>query len=322
MLKNWILYLCSLGFGLVFHAFYYGWYSWFVLMLLICLPLFTLLVSIPAMLRMRLQLEAPVLCARGDQIYLGLRGSCGRLPMPKCRFRLTMANRLTGQSVSVRQRIPSGARWYVSLDTTHCGHVDCSVDRSRVYDFLGLFWIPARQPHAAAVSVYPIPVQPSRLPNLSQFLIRQRRPKPGGGFSEEHELRTYRPGDNLRDVHWKVSVKTDQLIVREALEPVRGRTLLTLDLTGSPEELDSVLSQLSWLSQWLLEHDTPHQILWIDPQDCSTVCAQVDTGDDLMAILDRLLRSTPKEGTPSIAQRKFGAASWRYHLQPEEEVTP
>ena len=320
MLKNWILYLFSLGCGLVFHAFYYGWYSWFVLMLLICLPLFTLLISIPAMLRMRLWLEAPFRCSTGDQIYLGLQGSCGRLPMPKCRFRLTMANCLSGQSVSVRQRIPSGARWYVSLDTSHCGHMNCHVDRSRIYDYLGLFWIPARQPQTAAVFICPSPRQPSRLPNLSQFLVRQRQPKPGGGFSEEHELRSYRPGDNLRDIHWKLSVKTDQLIVREAQEPVRGRTLLTLDLAGSPEELDSVLSQLTWLSQWLLDHDASHQILWIDPQDCSTVCAQVDTTEDLQAVLDRLLRSSPKDDTPSIAQRKFGTASWRYHLQPETEA--
>lgn len=320
MLKNWILYLLSLLCTVVFHAFYYGWYSWFVLMLLICLPLFTLLVSIPAMLRMRLTMELSQTCSKTDQLYLGLRGSCGRFPMPKCRFRLTMTNCLTGQSVSVRQNIPSGARWYVSMDTSHCGNVTCSVDRSRVYDYLGLFWIPVRQPDDAAVSIHPTPVQPSKLPNLTQFQVRQRKPKPGGGFSEEHEMRSYRPGDNLRDVHWKLSVKTDQLIVREAQEPVRGMTMLTLDLNGSPEALDSVLSQLSWLSRWLLEHEVPHQILWIDPADCKTLCVQVLTADDLHSALEWMLHSSPKEDIPSIAERKFGTASWRYHLQPEQEV--
>ena len=320
MLKNWLLYILSLGCALVFHAFYYGWYSWFVLMLAILLPLFSLLVSIPAMVRMRLQLELPAQCTRDEQIYLALRGSCGRLPMPKCRFRLTMASCLSGQSVSVRQKLPGGARWYVAPDTTHCGQLTCTIDRSRVYDYLGLFFIPVRQTGQASVCIYPAPVQPSRLPNLSQFLVRQRRPKPGGGFSEEHELRDYRPGDPLREVHWKLSVKTDSLIVREAQEPVRGRTLLTLDLAGTPEELDSLLSQLTWMSQWLLDHDTPHHIIWIDPADFELICARVGNNDDLQAVLNHMLCSTPRQDLPSIASRKFGAASWRYHLRPEQGV--
>ena len=42
--------------------------------------------------------------------------------------------------------------------------------------------------------------------------------------------------------------------------------------------------------------------------------------DDLQALLDRLLRSSLREGTPSIALRRFPSASWRYHIQPEQEV--
>ena len=33
MLKNWLLYLLGLAGALVFHIYYFGWYSWFVLVL-------------------------------------------------------------------------------------------------------------------------------------------------------------------------------------------------------------------------------------------------------------------------------------------------
>ena len=320
MLKNWIFYLLGVIGAVVFHAFYYGWYSWFVLTLLICLPLFSLLVSIPAMLRMRLHLALPAVCHRLEQVYLTLQLDCGRLPMPLCRFRLTMDNVLTGQSASVQQKLSCAHKWYVRVDTDHCGLVTCRADRCRVYDYLGLFWVPIKRRSEAAVCVYPVPQEPSPMPNLTQFTVRKRRPKPGGGFAEEHELRDYRPGDSLRDVHWKLSAKTDKLMIRVAQEPVAGRALLTLDLCGAPEELDLTLSHLAWLSRWLTEHGAVHQILWIDPLTCRTACVQIECGDDLHAVLGRLCSSPAGRDVPSLACRPFASAFWRYHLQPREET--
>ena len=320
MLKNWIFYVLGVISAVVFHAFYYGWYSWFVLTLLICLPLFSLLVSIPAMLRMQLHLELPATCHRQEPLYLSLQLICRRLPMPKCRFRLTMENSLTGQSVYLHQKLPGAQKWFVRVDTAHCGLVTCRADRCRVYDYLGLFWVPIKRRSEAAVCVYPVPAEPSPMPNLTQFTVRQRRPKPGGGFAEEHELRDYRPGDSLREVHWKLSAKTDKLMMREAQEPIAGKALLTLDLCGTPSQLDSTLSQLAWLSRWLTDHGAIHQILWIDPSTCRTVCVQIESSDDLPVVLGRLCSSTKGNDVPSLASRRFGSAFWRYHLQPREET--
>lgn len=317
MIKNRLCYLAGLAVALLFHAFYFGWFSWFVLMTVILLPLFSLLVSIPAMAQMELSLELPQRTRQGGRIYLGLRGSSGRFPMPKCRFRLTVTNCLSGQSISVGQTLPAGGRWYLNPDTTHCGQVTCAVTKGRVYDYLGLFSVPLRHKPSASVLVCPVAEEPRELPNLNRFLNRRSRPKPGGGFAEEHELREYRPGDPLRQVHWKLSVKTDSLILREAQEPVRERTLLTLDLRGTPHGLDRILSNLVWLSRWLLEHDTVHGIAWTDPAD-GLVQAEVTCPEDLTAVLDKLLCSTPDEGLPSLAHRRFPGVSWRYHLMEED----
>lgn len=320
--KSWLFYALGLGGAVVFHTYYFGWFSWFLLVLTLVLPWFSLLVSLPAMVRVRLYLDTPDNCLRGESAYVTLRAGNGFLPMPRCRFRLVVHAVMTGQSVSIKQQTPGHDSWYVPLDTAHCGVLRCTAEKGRVYDYLGLFWLPVRQGSGASLMIQPSSVPPEKLPNLSQFLARRRQPKPGGGFSEEHELRDYRPGDSLREIHWKLSVKTDRLIVREAQEPIRGRTLLTLDLAGTPEDVDSVLEQLQWLSGWMLDHDTEHQVLWIDPKDCQMATVCVQNREDLQVLMERLLSSSLREDIPSIAQRRFPNASWRYHIQPNGEVVP
>lgn len=316
--KNWLIYLLALAGTVVFHAFYFGWYSWFLLVLAAALPLFSLLVSLPAMLCVRLSLDAPRRCMRTEPVYVTLRAASGFWPMPRCRFRLVVRSVLTGREVSLRQQVPGQESWYVPLDTAHCGALRCRLERARVYDYLGLFFLPVRRPQPVEVVVQPQAVQPEKLPNLRHFMVRRNKPKPGGGFSEEHELRDYRPGDSMRDIHWKLSAKTDRTIVREAQEPVRGKTLLTFDLEGPESRVDGTLERLLWLSGWLLEHDTPHQIIWIDPSDCQLATVQVERPEDLEALLDRLLHTALRDNLPSIAGRRFSGAAWRCHVEPEE----
>ena len=315
--KNWFLYLLTLGAAVVFHVFYFGWFSWFLLVLAVCLPGFSFLVSLPAMVRVRLRLDITAQCIREEPAYVTIRAVNGFLPLPRCRFRLKLEHVMSGETVVLPQQAPGRESWYLPLDTAHCGLLRCSTEKGRVYDYLGLFWLPVREAEPVELLICPKAVQPENLPNLAHFMARRRKPKPGGGFSEEHELRDYRPGDNLREIHWKLSVKTDRLIVREAQEPVREMTLLTLDLRGTPDQVDSTLEQLAWLSGWLLDHDTEHHVMWIDPADCQMASAAVRSMEDLEELMCRLLRSALREDTPSIALRRFERASWRHHIQPE-----
>ena len=321
MVRNWLVYLLGLAGALVFHIYYFGWYSWFVLVLAVALPWFSLLVSLLAMLRTRLRMDAPALLTRNEAAYVTLRAGNGFLPQPLCRFRLTITAVMTGERRSLRQSTQSQGSWYVPLDTSHAGAYLCKVEKARVYDYLGLFRLPVRAPAPVETVIRPVPREPARLPNLRHFLVRQLKPKPGGGFSEEHELRDYRPGDSMREIHWKLSVKTDRTIVREAQEPVRGLTLLTFDLRGTPGRVDATLEELLWLSQWLLDHDTPHQILWIDPTDCETATAPIDAPADLEALLSRLLRTPLRPDTPSLEGRTFPRATWRCHISPQEDAS-
>ena len=320
MVKNWIVYLLGLLGVLVFHGYYFGWYSWFVLQLMILLPLFSLLLSLPAMLLAKVRLEVVDHCFRHDAVYVYLRTGSGFLPLPQCRFRLRLSNCMTGESTVLRQKTAGKDHWYVKVDTSHVGMLQCRAERVRVYDYLKLFRIPVRNVRPVRIIIAPVEEEPTRLPNLSRFLVKNLRPKPGGGFSEEHEMRRYRPGDALRDIHWKLSVKTDTLIVREAQEPVHPNVMLSLDLAGTAEQVDCVLGRFVWLSKWLLAHETPHRLLWLHPEDFRVITEELKELTDIDRVLDQMLRVRLRPDTPSVAHRRFPGVDWRYHIAPEQEV--
>ena len=179
-------------------------------------------------------------------------------------------------------------------------------DKIRWGNFVELFQDPQDK---KLLLVRPVPVALEDPPDMSRYLVNAWKPKPGGGYSENHELRLYRPGDNLHQVHWKLSAKTGKMILREPMEAIRGLSKVTLLLRGTPGELDQKLGKLCWVSLYLLQKEVPHQI------QCLTGRGMVDLDvsgqEDVLAALDVLLKAPVAEKT---AQPEYGYASWRYHI--------
>lgn len=320
MAKNRILYGLFLASLLVFHSFYTGWFSFFILIFALLLPVFSLLVSLPAMLRTSYVPELPQRCVCGQKLSYRLHvQNTAKLPVCCCKLRLCVRDIVGGCAVSGWIVLAGSQDYGRMVDTAHAGVQTFSVEKARVYDALGLVCLPLRLPAPCAVSVEPEPQAPQTLPNFSQLQFRSYHPKPGGGFSEIHDLREYRPGDSLREIHWKLSAKADKLIVREAEEPNLGLIVLSFDFSGTRTQLDSTLRRLLWLSEWLIDREAAHQINWLEPDTLEPQTKTIRTADDLQALLDVLLRTHLTGDTPSLAGRSNPHADWHYHVPPEEE---
>ena len=163
--------------------------------------------------------------------------------------------------------------------------------------------------------IRPKPVAPAVIPAVRDIRPRRWIPKPGGGFAENHELRLYRPGDSLNQIHWKLTAKTGKWILREPMEPVRGRMLVTMTLRGTPEALDRKFGRLLWLGAYLLEQDIRYEILALTGEGLLTF--QVQNRNELYKAADRLL-CTPAAETGSIREYVFDA-SWQYHIGGEAD---
>ncbi len=259
---NFFLYLGALALAWLFRISYRGWFAPFLFWSLAAAPVLILLFSLPAMLTMRLTLETPPSVTRGEKGELRLRFSARSfLPVGAMRLQISAKNRFTGKMVNYTPRYYNLRRGSASfaIPTDACGALLIQVQRWECRDLLGLLRIGKRCPSPVVCVVMPVPHEPEPMVDFEAALQTQTRlrPKYGGGFAEEHELREYRPGDMSNSIHWKLSSKADKLIVREAQEEANKDIFVVLSGGGADED---GLDVLYWLTLALLQRELPHRI--------------------------------------------------------------
>jgi uncharacterized protein (DUF58 family) len=220
---------------------------------------------------------------------------------PPVSSRIKLHNKLT----DIRYTGAPGER----IPTEHCGLMTISYDRLFVYDYLGLFCRRLRKGDSCTVYITPKPVSCGKVPDFTGKAVSGWRPKPGGGFSEHHELRQYRPGDNLNQIHWKLSAKTGTYIIREAMEPEKNRVLLDVVLRGSPAQLDEKCGKLVYMSKHLLELGLPHEIRALTGGGVEQL--QITDEASLWQAVDRLLGCT---SAPDDASLPPVAVCWQLSI--------
>lgn len=121
-----------------------------------------------------------------------------------------------------------------SLESTLCGEMRIGCARAQMCDVLELFRLKCRPFDAVHTIVYPASYPLSIVPShtasgvsLTEGLTQNRR---GSDHSETFDIREYVPGDDVRTIHWKLSSKTDTLIVREPSDPSHHDLCLLPDL--------------------------------------------------------------------------------------------
>ncbi len=244
MVKRWCVYLLSLLGALALFAAHQSWLAWMVLLFVFSVPWLSLAISLPAMLTARVTAQVAEQLPMGGDGALQLRAQC-RFPAPEFRCRVEALRSVTGQ----RWELKPGEK----LPTEHCGQLLCKIKKCWVYDCLGLFRLPKRANAPFSVLVMPLPER-IQLPELLHKRMALRwRPKPGGGFSEHHEHRLYRPGDGLNQIHWKLTAKVGKLIVREPMEPLHRSLTLQLELRGDGSRTDMQMGRLLYLGSSLVE---------------------------------------------------------------------
>lgn len=294
-------YALLLVLSLVFYWAYREWMAFFLLALAVTLPWVSLVCSLSAMGKLQLaaQCQAAVV-EKGVSTYAGTFCRC-TLPPPPVKSKMQVRHSISGE----KQHYKMGS----TLPTGHCGRLEITVGKAWVYDYLGLFRMRLRSTQGTNLTVRPAPIAVENPPDVSRYLANSWKPKPGGGFSENHELRLYRPGDNLNQVHWKLSAKTGKLILREPMEPLRGLALLTMELRGSPDEIDHKLGQLLWMSRYLLDNDISHQIHCLTGRGIESYSVSAEA--QMYEALDSILAAPMEQAG---LKPNYIAASWHYSI--------
>lgn len=274
---------------------YQGWLGQLLLGAVISLPLLSLAVSLPGMRSTKLHLEGPEYAAMGNAATVRITAD-GFLPAPLHQGRIRVTHTVTGEVRILSEGDP--------LPTAHCGGLLCTPEKMWVYDCLGLFRMRPRGKLSHTVTVRPRPIAPENLPRLHRVLATQYRPKPGGGFGENHDLRLFRPGDSLNQIHWKLTAKTGKFMIREPLVPVGQQARILLKISGTAPELDKKFGQLLGISHHLLDAGISHEIYAITGR--GTEILTVDTPQALTKAVDALLCASPAPAGAELPQERAG----------------
>ncbi len=264
MIKNILLYIFILASAFIFNIYYYAWFSWFLFIIVLCIPFISLIVSLPFMIQsaangFMIYCDDEIKLNQNLEIGLVFRkqrfGFC-----PRVKAKLKVHNNFSKVNAKIKI-IHSGtfAKPYFTVNKNlgnFCGCCEFSVRHCRVYDLTGIFFIPAYVNKSFKTFVMPQPQKPQNIPDFDNMTILGYKPKSGGGFSDYYELRPYQNGDSIKSIHWKLSSKHDNIIIKEPSQPITKEFAVNAVLTENAQDNKSVLSRLMYVCSYINEQDS------------------------------------------------------------------
>lgn len=222
----------------------------------------------------------------------------GILPIRQIRFLVRGRNEATGERYRKRLSLVAdrgvNPPQELSLPQLGYGVWRLSLKRIQVFDYVQLFWLPHIPPKALSCLVLPkrhpiVVTAGTGMAQGRQLLLS------GGDRSWEYDrtsrgdLREYRPGDALNEIHWKLSAKREQLLVWEKERKEQGGWLVGLDLKGwSSQKAELVYSLLSALYQ---AHDRGAVLFWRQGEE---QLALIESEEGLYLAMELLLSGGPE----------------------------
>lgn len=160
------------------------------------------------------------------------------------------------------------------------------LDRIRVYDLTGLFYMSKRVFKTASVLVLPEPVDvelriSERTRNFYGDADVYDDFHPGHDSSEIFDVRPFREGDRIQRIHWKLSAKNDELLIREDSQPCACPLVLCLDGWGRGKKrfrqfYKRYLSVAAGVVFSLMDAQCPHYVAWYSESRQDVVRIRVD----------------------------------------------
>ena len=283
------------------------------------LPVGLFLTILPLRKGLRVKLRLPITVAeKGKKTPVEIMLSnqafwpAGRIAVQvTCTFAMSRKKQKTwfyGQVSPGEEDAPSLNKIKAEYDPICVGGIKMEITQVKCYDLLGFLAIPLprrqwKQLRADTLLVLPsvseVPVYVSR--QSRDFVGESEefsRARGGDDPSEIFQIRDYQPGDKLRSVHWKLSAKTDELIVRENSLPLGCPVVFYLDLhqlsfkgkskRNNEGKEEGYLQIAASICQAMVREGYRHYLVWFEPERADIRRYRIEAEEDIYEVLFRL----------------------------------
>lgn len=283
-----------------------------VLGLLVLLPPVSWCANLLARKKLRMTIQLPTTAGKNTAIGGRLTAeNMSLLPVTKAYVKLRVCNDLTGEEETITLSGTVAARGSGRLDfllqSSHCGRLYICTEQVRLMDYLGFLPMTARVKASARVTILPeLFASEVALSGLSSSDDAGTADRRGDDRTEVFQLRQYVPGDDIRQIHWKLSCKLGELLVKEPSQTVSRSLLIFWDkrTQGTPAVMDALASAVSSVSQAVWDAGGEFTLCWTEKDDLEY--REITHTDSLLTAIPALVKDRCSETCPLPDMAGFG----------------
>ena len=311
MLVSKILYAVFLVILVLFWILYRGTLSLQLLLLGLLIPAVLLVILLIQRFMLETQIRRNVSeVTKGEpfQWVIQLRNRFF-VPVANAVLLLEYVNGIEGNPHRLTLRIPLLAmntqRVMLTFHAATCGMMELRLLSVKIYDPLRLFSQTIRtntsnrllvMPDCAELDTEEIVFPEAVDDNATEY----SKHKSGDDPSEIFEIHEYRSGDAISRIHWKLSSKLDELMVKAYSLPIPSDTILLPDYrmagegTEAAARLDTMLSVLYAVANYYRTEGLAHSILWYQKSLGGFGACPLTEPEDTEQMLRQMIQSAPR----------------------------
>lgn len=248
------------------------------------------------------QIEIPVgIAERGREslIKLIVENRC-LLPINRVKALVVVNDVMRGKKKNywmTMPAVPRGESEFIKAVSFYgTGNYEIYLKKLRIYDITGVFAWNTRIKKQGSVQVMPeLHDVPVRLTQATKNFYGEAdvydEKIPGHDNSELFQVREYRAGDRLQNMHWKLTAKQDEPIVKEYSLPKACPVILFLAYRPrKKKQLLSYLEAVASLSFSIMDAGCPHYVVWYDQAEQDVLRIRVDDEESLFFMIGILMK--------------------------------
>ena len=202
----------------------------------------------------------------------------------------------------------------LSFRTEYIGAINVRVNSIALCDYTKCFVVKKKLSYENQMIVLPEPcVIKGNFSAKTQEMLEneaQLLPKPGTDQTELLAVREYQPGDRFARIHWKLSDKYDDYMVKEYMMPLYYYPLFLLDLrrledSKSHEILDTMLSAFYSIALWHVQNESLFEAGFYDKKYETMELHVISSKEELETFMLESYNACYVDGTSQCLQRFY-----------------
>lgn len=270
-----LFYLIFWALALFFYQVFRSYFLWLAVLVMTLFPVFSVagMVYLCGHLTPELTLDRTKI-AKTEESLLTLRlGNDAWWLALHCQMQLSISNAFLEHASTLTVQMPAkiheSSILTLPFRAVELGRYTISCDLLAVQDVMGFLY--GRKKISLSKELFVLPGQNAGGPiDVTGFLAgaaeREESGQKGNDFAQVSDVREYIPGDRFRDIHWKLSARQEELMVKERVSMAGSEMVLLLKLVKDPAQTEQILEFAWHLGQSFMTQRLPVCLLcWNHP---------------------------------------------------------